>query len=57
MSKLSKYLIEEKDKSLKPPAEILLKTKIFLKITRLIIENSKTSVENSNDKQKEFFKM
>ncbi len=57
MSKLSKHLIEEKDKSLKPATEILFKTKIFLKITRLIIENSKASVENSNDKQKEFFKM
>jgi len=57
MSKLSKYLIEEKNKLEKPPTEILLKTKIFLKITRLIIDNSKNSIEKSNDKQKEFFKM
>lgn len=57
MSKFSKHLMEEKEKSLKPPCETLLQTKIFLKITRLIIDNSKISVENSHDKQKEFFKM
>ncbi len=57
MSRLSKHLIDEKEKNSKPQTEILLKTKIFLKITRLIIDNSKISVENSGDKQKEFFKM
>jgi len=57
MSKFSKHLIEEKDKSLKSPTEILFKTKIFLQITRLIIENAKSSVEKSSEKQKEFFKM
>jgi hypothetical protein len=57
MSKLSKHLIEENTKTTKPPTEMLMKTKLFFKITRLIIENSKNSVENSSEKQKEFFKM
>jgi len=57
MSKLAKHLLEEKEKSLKPPADLLLKTKLFLKITRLIIDNSKSSAEMNFDKQKEFFRM
>lgn len=57
MTKLSKYLAEEKDKNLKPATETLMKLKIFLKITRLIIDNSKFSMENSSQKQTEFFKM
>ena len=57
MSKLTKYLNEEKDINLIPSTEILLKSKIFLKITRLIIDNAKISVENSDKKQMEFFRM
>lgn len=58
MSRLLKYISEEKDKNTNVP-NLLLKNKLFLKITKLIIENANESLkcENAPAKQKEFFSM
>merc|ERR1712032_568702 len=53
MSKLLKYIAEEKVSN----SNLLLKNKLFLKITQLIIENANESLKNAENKQKELFTM
>lgn len=57
MSKLLKYIAEEKENNINSNPNLLLKNKLFLKITQLIIENANESLKNAENKQKEFFTM
>jgi hypothetical protein len=57
MIKLLNYMLEEKDKNSISKTELLLKLKLFLKITKLIIDNTCIAEEYSTQKQKDFFNM
>ena len=63
MSKLLKFITEQNEidenKNLEDNTvnDLLMKTKLFLKITRLVIENTKISIYKKNGKIAEFFSM
>jgi hypothetical protein len=40
-----------------PFTDLLMKIKLFLKITRLIVDNAKQQISKAVDKEKEFFTM
>ena len=49
---------EEVEKNGPPDKEVLLKIKLFLKVSRLIVENAKSALEISkSEKESEFFSM
>jgi hypothetical protein len=53
MTKIVDWIENDKD----PSCEVLTKIKLFLKISRLVVEKAKAQTETSKGKEQEFFTM
>lgn len=57
MSRLLVFIEGENNNKYINYTNLLVKNKLFLKLTRLIIKNCEEALKFSNEKQKEFFDM